>query len=68
LDADLFRLSLYLAENHSFVDIFFHKFGNIVIIQNSTNITQEKIFQTIGSTHIKIVDAFNNKENITLNY
>ena len=52
-------------ENHNFVETFFHKFGNIVIIQKNMIIIPEISFQTIGSTHIKIVEAFKSKENIT---
>jgi hypothetical protein len=57
---------LDLSESHIFVEKFFHKFGKIVIIQNSIKITQENNFQTIGSSHIKIVDTFNKSENITI--
>jgi hypothetical protein len=46
--------------------MFFHKLGNIVITQNSIKMIQEKSFQTIGSTHIKMVDAFNSRENTTI--
>jgi len=54
---------LDLSENHNFVDRVFHKLGKIVIIQNNIKITHENNFQTIGSTHIKIVVAFSNNEN-----
>jgi len=37
-----------------------------VIIQNNIKITQENNFQTIGLTHIKIVENFNKSENITI--
>ena len=57
---------LDLSENHNFVEIFFHKFGKIVITQNKINIIQENNFQIIGSTHINIVDAFSNNENIII--
>ncbi len=38
----------------------------MVIIQKIINITQEKIFHTIGSNHIKSVVALSNIENITI--
>jgi len=55
-----------LSENHSFVDIFFHKLGKIVIIQNNISITQLNNFQKIGLTVINKVVAFNNIENIII--
>jgi len=64
--ADFHKFLLELSENHIFVEKFFHKFGKIVIIQNNINITPENNFQTIGSTHIKIVEAFSKSENIII--
>ena len=61
--ADFHKFWLDLSENPNFVERFFHKFGNIVIIQNNIKITHENNFHTIGSTHINTVEAFSNKEN-----
>ena len=61
--ADSHNFLLDLSENHNLVERFFHKLGNIVIIQNNIKIIQENNFHTIGSTQINTVEAFNNKEN-----
>jgi hypothetical protein len=64
--AESHNFLLDLSANHIFVEKFFHKFGNIVIIQKAIKITQENNFQTIGSTQIKTVEAFNKSEKSTI--
>jgi len=56
------RASLDFHANHTFVEKFFQRFGNNVIIQKPINIPQLNDFQTIGSTHIRTVDAFSIRE------
>lgn len=61
--ADLPKFWLDLSDNHSFVEKFFQTLGKRVTSQNITKIAQENIFQTIGSTQINTVEAFNSNEN-----
>jgi len=63
----LFQRSLLeLLERPNFVDRFFHKSGNNVIIQNPIIRTHENNFQTIGSIAIKSVVAFKASEKIII--
>lgn len=52
--------------NHILEDIFFHKFGNIVMIQKIKIINQDILVKIDLSNHIKRVVAFNNSENIII--
>jgi hypothetical protein len=54
--------SFDFPENPSFVEIFFHRFGKIVIIPRATNTPPENDFQNDGGTSISIVLAFNKRE------
>ncbi len=52
--------------NHNLRDKLFHIFGKIVITQNPIIIIALNHFRNIWSTHKKIVDTFNNSENIII--
>jgi hypothetical protein len=56
------RISFDFEEKPNLVEIFFHRFGKIVIIPKSIKITPENTFQTSGLTPIKRVEALSNRE------
>jgi hypothetical protein len=58
--------SFDFVSNLNFADIFFHRFGNIVIIQSKINITQDKLLQKLWGTFIKTVVALSKIENTNI--
>lgn len=57
------RIWFDFLSNQILLDIFFHRFGNIVIIQKNKIIVQDIFVRIDLSNHIKNVVAFNNNEN-----
>jgi hypothetical protein len=65
-DELLLRSLFELSENPSFVETVFQRFGKSVIIPRPIISHPEKLFQNVGETPIKTVEALRRSENIKI--